>query len=795
MPAPFAAQRLGHYRIAEKIGAGGMGEVYRAHDEHLERDAALKLLPSGALADDAARSRFRKEALALSRLNHPNIETVFDFDTSEGVDYLATEYIAGSSLDEVLAGGSLPEEDIVRLGAQLADGLAAAHAQGIIHRDLKPANLRVTGDGRLKILDFGLAKLVQPIPFEAATENISESMRFAGTLPYMAPEQIRGRKLDSRTDLWAAGVVLYEMATGHRPFGAAGLQVADQILNQAAPPPSAVSGKHSPALDAIILKCLDKDPEQRYQSAKELAVDLRRLTIRVAERGQTGAPLAGAAAHSARRTWMFAAAMLLLVAGLTSVSSFVINRWRSRGAAPIQSVAVLPFVDLSGDASQDYFADGMTEALITRLSKVRALRVISRTSVLRYKGTTKPIPEIARELNVDAVLEGSMLRQGDRVRITAQLIGANPERHLWANDYDRDFKDILRLHSDVAQAIAREIRVNVTPAEQQSLGQARPVNPEAHDAYLRGRYLGTRFMAEPLRQARQYLQRAVQIDPSYVPAWVELAHVDIKLGGNIQRDPGLLADSKSAALKALELDPNNASAHMLLAIGTAYTDMDIRTIFREAERALELDSNSADVLIHGSIIRLMQRRTDESVAMVDRALELEPLDFEINHLAALMLMGARQFDRAIAQARRALEIDPNSVPTYNVLEAAYEAKKDYPNAVVALEKAATLAHAPAPAIAALRRAYATAGIHGVLLWRLARFDAMVKQGGQDSPFMRAQLYASLGDKERAIQWLERAYQERDAGANLMSMGINFRFEGIRSDPRFQALMTRMGLPQ
>ncbi|MGH9602674.1 MAG: protein kinase domain-containing protein [Terriglobales bacterium] len=399
-------QVLGHYRVLEQIGSGGMGVVYRARDQRLDRDVALKVLPGGTLTDESARKRFRKEALALSRLNHPNIETVHDFDTQDGVDFLVMEHIPGITLDQKLAAGALPEKEVVRLGRQLAEALGAAHAEGIVHRDLKPGNLRLTPDGRLKILDFGLAKLLQPVSETAPTESLRETRGVAGTVPYMAPEQLRDEPVDARTDVWAAGAVLYELATGRRPFEAKlATALTDDIIHHPPPAPRQLQHHLSPRLEDIILKCLEKGPENRYQSAKEIEVDLRRLEIT-----ETVAGLRPRVQRGVSRRAAFLGVGIGLLALAAALVGLNVGEWRDRlfsrpTPTRIESLAVLPLQNLSGDPEQEYFADGMTEALIADLAKIGTLRVISRTSVMQYKGMWKPLPELARELKVYALVE------------------------------------------------------------------------------------------------------------------------------------------------------------------------------------------------------------------------------------------------------------------------------------------------------------------------------------------------------------------------------------------------------
>ncbi|HXX01256.1 MAG TPA: serine/threonine-protein kinase, partial [Candidatus Acidoferrales bacterium] len=512
----LVGQRLGHYRIAEKIGAGGMGEVYLAHDEHLEREVAIKVLPPGTLVDEHARKRFHKEALTLSKLNHPNIATIHDFDTHQGVDFLVMEYIPGITLSEKLATRPLLEKEVVALGTQLADGLSAAHEHGVFHRDLKPGNLRLTGDGRLKILDFGLAKLRLPVTASATTESLSETHAMAGTLPYMAPEQLLGGEIDARTDIHAAGSVLYEMATGKGPFAEVERsQLIGAILRKPPLPPTTLNPKLSPELERIIGKCLEKEPENRYQSAKELAIDLRRL--------QTG--VLSATKFAARPAkWSYAKLAGLGLGSLAAVVvlllAFNVGNWRQRLLGRVQtphieSLAVLPVKNFSGDPSQDFFADGMTDALIADLAQIKAIKVISRTSVMHYKGTSDTLPQIAGELGVDGIVEASVVRSGDRVRLTAQLIDARQDRHLWANNYERNMTDVLGLQSELVQAITGEIRVQLAPQESERLKTTRHVDPDVYDTTLKGKETLEYATREvQIRQAIELFQKAIDRDPT-----------------------------------------------------------------------------------------------------------------------------------------------------------------------------------------------------------------------------------------------------------------------------------------
>jgi eukaryotic-like serine/threonine-protein kinase len=777
---------LGHYRILEKIGAGGMGEVYRAEDLHLCRDVAIKVLRVGVLADDHARKRFRKESEALSKLNHPNVQTVHDFSTEDVIDFLVSEYVPGTTLSEKLASTGLPLKEVLGFGQQLAEGLAAAHEQGIVHRDVKPSNLRITPDGRLKILDFGLAKLGCD---KLATQTLTETQCLAGTPLYMAPEQKLGESVDARTDIYSAGLVLREMVIGKPPGSRDAFDFAGT----------------PPRLKQIVEKCLEKEPENRYQSARELAVDLRRLAM------PPTAPKVASLQVTARRrkVWVIAAVVdvVLVTAVLVELNVGGVQGRLSRGfhvvaSRPrIESLAVLPLENLSHDPDQEYFTDGMTEAVITDLAKIKAVRVISRTSVMPYKTSKKSIREIASKLHADAVIEGSVMRSADRVRITVELIDASSDQHLWAESYERDLKDVLALQGEVAQAIAQQVRAVITPQEQVRLVKELSMDPEVYELYLKGRHIMERGGLEDVQKAIDYFQSGLAKDPDNALLYTGLADAYIDKMADVHESPvEATAKARAAATKALQLDDSLAEAHTSLGMIKLSYDWDWDGAEHEFKQAMELNpSYPLAYVMYGQYLTMIGRHAD-ALPYFEKAHGLDPLFGESYRGEGYSCFMAHKYDEAIVQYRKALELEPDAI-TYFGLVLSRAENGDSSTAIAEAEKA-TKSSARPLLLTSLASAYARAGRRSDAYRVLRRLDKLwTRQGTAPAwhtagspyvcPYEVAGVYAQLGDKVRALEWLDKAYRNRSC---LYWLRQDPRFDSIRSDSRFQELLAKINFP-
>jgi len=781
-------QTLGHYRILEKMGAGGMGDVYRARDEQLDRDVALKVLPPGLLKDEKARRRFRNEALLLAKLNHPNVATIHEFDTDDGADFLVMECVTGTSLAEKLKGRALPEKEVLVLGMQIAQALEEAHERGIVHRDLKPGNIIITPKGWAKVLDFGIARLLRPAGDTDPTQSITGAHGAAGTLPYMAPEQLTGEgAAGARSDIFSLGAVLYEMATGRRAFNEElPSRLIDAIVRERPVPPRVLNSRISSELERVILKCLEKEAENRYQSAKELEVDLRQLqTQGTGTVASTVTPRRGFWRRDATK---IAGTALIIALALV----FGIRGWRERraahpGSAQIHSLVVLPLENLSGDPQQEYFAEGMTEELTTQLAQISALRVISRTSAGQYRNAPQSLPEIGKELHVDAVVEGSVMREGNSVRITARLTQISTGKLLWAQSYDRNLKDVLSLQDEVARAIAREVKVTLTPDEQARLRNAQAVNPKAHDDFLQGSYLNKGTSSQQ-QEALQYFEDAIKIDPNYAPAYAGLADY---YWSNQELDPRVaMPKAEQYAQRAMSLDPDLADAHIANGAINLYADRDWTAAEKQFQRAIKLSPSDAEAHRMYSVYLAAVGRADEALAESAEAQQLDPLSIWTQITAGNVFYFTRHYDKAIEECQKAQQLDPNLVGAYDCLGTSYAAKGNYEQAIADSQKASSLSNNDPARLVGLGRAYALAGRKADAVKVLKQLQE-ISSRAYVPPYFFATIYADLGERDRAFDWLDKALRGRDT--YLTYLKVDGAIDSLRSDPRFRQLLVRLGL--
>jgi eukaryotic-like serine/threonine-protein kinase len=819
---PRVGRTISHYQVLEKLGGGGMGLVYKAQDTKLPRVVALKLLPEGLADDRQALLRFKREAHTASALNHPNVCVIHDVDEFEGQLFIVMEYLKGQTLRQFIDKKPLRTDTLLDLAIQIADALDAAHTAGIIHRDIKPANVFVTDRNQAKVLDFGLAKVSRKQRMAAVAGGTSVAQAgeedqlttpgvAMGTVAYMSPEQARGEELDARTDLFSLGAVLYEMATGRMAFSAPNTaMVYDAILHRTPAAPSQLNPQVPAELEAIIDKALEKDRRLRYQHASDVSTDLARLkrnagaALPVVLRAEVpmgirpeigGAPTTSAHPWPARER-LFARRPVIATAAslavlLAAVAGLRLGMFRGLGGAPgaprIQSLAVLPLDNLSGDQQQEYFVDGMTDELITELAQISALKVIARTSVMLYKGTHTPLAEIARELNVDAVVEGAVLRSGNQVRINAQLIYAPTGAYLWAKSYQGDLRDVLKLQGDVAGDVAREIKIAVTPPERQRLDRTRTVNPAAYQAYLKGRYYWGRGTEHDWLRAKQYFEQAAQIDPECAPAYAGLSDYYNQTGAPAEG----MRQARKYALRALAIDPNLAEAHRALAVVRWLGDWNWPGAESEFRRAIELDPGDTEAYRLYAAYLVPIGRAEKAAAEISRARKLDPLSIGTQVTTGWIFYYSRQYGKAVEECREAVGMEPNSADAHDCLGLSYLAEKKYGRAIEECREAVSVSGNDVIRAVDLAQAYAQAGHKRAARRMLNDWSARAKRS-YVPPVFFAQVYVALGDKDHALTWLEKAYAVRDP--YLVWLKVDPAFDSLRSEPQFQKLIRRLGFP-
>jgi serine/threonine protein kinase/tetratricopeptide (TPR) repeat protein len=754
---PLAAgTRLGPYEILAPLGSGGMGEVYRARDTRLGREIAVKILPSGFAANPERMRRFEAEARTASRLNHPNVVTIHDIGRENEIAFIAMELVDGESLRELLSRGAMPVREAIPIAAQIADGLARAHAAGIVHRDLKPENVMLAAGSLVKVLDFGLARSERDrdAPSEAPTIDARTAAgTVLGTIGYMAPEQARGGRADARSDIFSLGAILYEMLSGRRAFsGETAVATLASIISSEPADLSGLDAAPAP-LAAIIRRCLEKDPERRFSSAHDLALQLRDLLA---------APAAAAAPRAPSRP-------------------------RKKA---IDSVAVLPLVDASPESESEYLADGVTESIIHVLSELPRLQVMALSTVSRYRG--KDPLEAGRALGVRAVLTGRLTKRADAVRVQAELVDSETGFRIWGDVYDRPMADLLSVQDDIAREIGERLRFKLSGAERRRVAKSPTRHPEAYQAYLKGRFLWNKWTTEGMKTAIGFYERAIEIDPVYALAWVGIADSYAVMGGIKAVAPAdAFPRAKSAALRALELDPHLADAHASLGYVRRLSDWDWIAAERSFREAVRLNpSYATGHRWYGQFLSGMGRH-DEAIAEATRALELDPLSVIIHTAVGDVLFYGRRFDDAIVYYRKALEMDPNFLVGHSDLARALEFSGNVDEAIAEYEAAIRLAgRSDADPSIGLANAYAVAGrrdeAHAVLdevqRWRSERYV---------SSWGLASIYARLDEDASALDWLERAYEEHDS--TLVWLKVHPRFDALRGNTRFLALLRQMNL--
>lgn len=807
-----------------------MGEVYLAQDTKLDRKVALKILPPALASNQDRMRRFVQEAKAASALNHPNIITIHEIEEHDSTHFIATEFIDGETLRQRMTRARMTMREALDIGIQAASALSAAHPAGIIHRDIKPENIMIRHDGIVKVLDFGLAKLTEPKLDVADTEAPTKAMlrtdpgTVMGTVVYMSPEQARGIGVDARTDIWSLGVVIYEMVAGCLPFEGSTLsEVLASILNEKEPQPLARYSREVPAeLERIVSKALRKEREQRYQTTKDLMLDLQSLkqqqefeaklersvppelksTAAVVPEPSTVETITQPTAHltskigsltsglKLRRKGVFLTAAAVLILAVTAAAYFYFAHPKK---TTINSIAILPFVNVGADPNTEYLSDGITESLINSLSQVPNLRMIARSSVFRYKGRETDPQTVGRELDVQAVLMGRVVRHADGLSISVELVNVRDNSHLWGEQYDRKLSDLLALQKEIAKEISEKLRVRLTGEEQKRVTKSYTDNAEAYDFYLKGRYHLNRLTDEGFMKGRDYFQQAIDKDPNYALAYAGLADAYNRLSGFNALPPREgFPKARAAAMKALELDDKLAEAHTILGAVNLFYDWDWSGAEREFKRAVEINQSYSDAhQMYGYYLSAMGR-FDEALYEMRRAQELDPLSLEKIAGIGDILSYRRQYDQALEQYQKALEMDPNSGYTHWSIGNVYVQKGRYEEAIAEYQKSIPLSGDSPDEPASLGYAYGLSGkrreAHQVI-------DELKERSKRSyiSPTLIAIIYTGLGEKDQAFAWLDKAYDGRDF--ILVLLKVEPMFDSLRSDPRFAALMRRVGLPQ
>jgi serine/threonine protein kinase/TolB-like protein/Tfp pilus assembly protein PilF len=842
--------KLGRYEILWQLGAGGMGEVYLAEDTQLHRKVALKVLPVAVASNQDRMRRFVQEAQAAAALNHPNIAHVYEIGAAKGLNFIAMEFIDGHTLRELIRDKQADLGKLLRYLQHTAEGLAKAHAAGIVHRDLKPENIMITRDGHAKTLDFGLAKLIepqsysgpQPDPASPAEDQVSSQVdtvmleqhstpgTVIGTVGYMSPEQAQGKteEIDHRSDIFSFGCVLFEAITGHRPFEAESkLKSLHKLVYEPAPPINNFNPTAPPDLQRIVRRCLAKDRETRYQTIKEVAIELKEVrrelessagvaiaapsrndetstqpgAARTASQSAAAAVTASASvttpAASAeylisgiKQHWRSALlALAALVVVTAAVAYFVYSRYASgNGPGTIRSIAVLPFANATGNAEAEYLSDGITESLINAISQLPNLKVMSRSSVFRYKGRETDAAVAGNELGVQAVLTGRMVQRGDALSISVELVKASDNSHLWGQQYDRKLADILSLQNEIAADISEKLRLRLSGEDQKRVTKHYTDNVAAYQLYLRGRFEFNKFTPESMQKGVEYYNQAIAIDPAYALAYAGLSDVYAQEAHIWLPPKEGYTKAKWAAEKAIALDDTLAEAHNAVGLVKLYYDWDFPTAAKEFKQAIELNPNYSGAHSAYSGYFKALRQYPEEIAEAKRGQELDPLSAFTNMELGEAFYHARRYDEAIEQGTRALELDPHFFVAYHVRARAYEQKKMYAEAIADCQEWEKIFPDDPQALASLGHVYASMG-KGREAEEIVNKLLEISKQRYFSPYWTAVAYAGLGDNDQAFQYFEKAFEDRYF--LMIWMNSDPRMDNLRSDPRFADLVRRI----
>ena len=776
--------RLGTYEILAPLGSGGMGEVYRARDTKLDREVAVKVLPQKVAADPDALARFEREAKAVAALSHPNILSIFDFGTHEGTAYAVMELLEGESLRGKLNAGPIPQKQAVDYALQIVKGLSAAHERGIVHRDLKPVNLFISKDDHLKILDFGLAKKLETVSADDTTSGPSNSERtepgtLIGTIGYMSPEQVRGQPVDHRSDIFSVGAILYEMLSSQKAFKRSTASDTIAAILMQEPPEMTESGRNvSPALDRIVRHCLEKDRAKRFQSARDIVFALSEGASGPLTASSPQGVLAPPA--SKRKSLLPVAAAVIVLLGIAAAVL-----WKRRPATAVPpaaagpSIAVLPFTNLSPDKEQEYFSDGLSEELLNLLTKIPQLQVTARTSSFSFKGKEIAVPQIARQLHVTHVLEGSVRRVGDKVRVTAQLIDASTDKHVWSETYDRKVDDVFAIQDEIAADVVRQLRLKIPGVAP----KARQTDPEAYALYLQAVQLNRKRTAEAFTQADALLRRALEIDPKYAPAWSQLAGNlvnEVTIGASTQEKA--FPRAREAAEKAIEIDPDYARAHSTLGSLAIFQD-DIPAAARHFERALALDPTDLVVLGNSSAVLKGLGRLKEAIALDEAVVRRDPVNSSWLFNLASAQNWAGRYDDAIVSLRAVQTLTPEFAGSHLVFGEALLGKGDAAGALAEIQKEA----AEPFKMMGLPMAYHALGRKAD---SDAALEALIAKYGKDAPYDVAYIYAYRGEADHAFEWLDKAVAGHDT--SLILILVENLFANIHSDPRWLPFLRKLG---